>query len=190
MKNFIRSIFRVVLGGLVISGVPTLYYTFYYQPNIDLEIILNDTENQTTNAKVIVQNNGRAPATELKLNLKPQSDILSHNVEFVAEDIEKLKLVDPRWLRVEMPRLTHGTEIRIDTLLNSTKITTTYNVFAVYDQGSATKKYDPSIETETERILDAMTLAIFAGWTVAVIIVGIVFFWVCVHGWAKKDSLS
>lgn len=146
----LAQIGAIVGTGWVVFGLGILYNDVINQPTIHISIEPEQAENSTSKAIVTVANDGRKPATNIILTLKPNSDIISYEPTFYTEEV-KLDQPESKLLVAKMNRLVHGSKIEIVTSHNTTNDRLFYDVYATYDQGTTHEVRDPNrIVTETK----------------------------------------
>jgi hypothetical protein len=128
----------VLSSGLIITGLSTFFSDIYNKP--DLQISTLPIESGTT--WVNVTNDGRVPATNLTLFIRTPENILNRS-NFTTEKIAVSEL-DPKQLRVDIPRLVQGggSMVRMNLTTDTKQDTNNQSVIvhAVYDQGSETNE--------------------------------------------------
>lgn len=121
--------------------------------NPDIKINVKPIQqNDLTLAEITVKNTGFKPATNLRLTINPEYDIIEFKTVFYTEEIE---LYDngPRSLIGNMERLANGQKIIISLLIDSTDLSD-FGIHATHDHGSTTYYYDKKSEGQRDVLLE------------------------------------
>lgn len=133
-----------------------LYSEIIFNPDIKIKVVPIQMEN-FTRANLIIQNTGLTPATNLRLTINPEYEIISYKTIFYTDEIA-YEQKGTKSLIGKMERFANGQKIIIETLINSTDVTK-YAIFATHDTGSTTYYYNKV----QEQFNIVLLLAILAG---------------------------
>lgn len=132
----------IKISGFVLSFLAVflpLYADVLFKPNIKIEAVPESNGNNTL-VKLTMENIGSRPATNLRLTINPEYDIISYQPIFYTEEI-MFETTGSKNVIGKMERLANGQQVVITTLLNSTDLSK-YAVFATHDDGSSSYLYN------------------------------------------------
>lgn len=154
----VASILITFFGTIVIA-----YSDALVKPDIQVTVNYTPEKNNLTLAEVNIENTGLKPATNVRITINPQNDIVNYTLAFYTEDIN-LKSYGSKSLVGKMDRLANQQSVFIDTMLNTTKVEK-YAVFVTHDKGSTNYEYlkDNIKSPDVELILGVITSTIASG---------------------------
>ncbi len=139
----------------LISGIILENYQIIPSANFEIKVSSNELGNLTL-SNINIKNTGLISARNVTAILNPENDIIEFSPGL---QMERFELVShgPRSLFVEIPRLTNGAEISVNTILNVTNTERdSYHVFVVSDQGSQIHREGSYIDN----LLRSITMAV------------------------------
>lgn len=122
-----------------------MYADYVVNPEIEISVLAEQEEN-FTKADITIKNSGFSPATNLRVTINPEYDIIDYGILFSTEKIT-LSTTGPLNLIAEMERLANDQKIIITTTLDSTSLSN-FAVFATHDSGSTTYYYNKDTEKQ------------------------------------------
>ena len=173
-KSSIITLIPAILSNvtLIITALGTFFSDVYNKPNLQVSILPIE-QDEISRTSVDVFNDGRVPATNLKLFIRSPENILTYD-NFTTENITVSKL-GPKLLRVDVPRLVQGGGSMVNTVLttdtNSNASNQSMIVHAIFDQGSLTRVSMSEPAFVDKLILD---LTSFFGNPLVSILIGII----------------
>ena len=147
--------------GLIGVFVGPIIFGIVISPSIDVDMLLQPVAN-VTDAYIVIKNVGLEPATNLRITMNPQFDIIDYKTEFYTEKID-LDFNGKRSLIGSMERLANKQQVVLITTLNSTSENIKfYNIYVNHDKGST--NFRLNTEANVVRTVEGIALFItFSG---------------------------
>jgi len=136
----IQIISTIAASSVLLFGLSTFYSDFYNKPNIRIEMTPSILDEKIAMIKVI--NDGRQPATNLKIIVNSPENITTYRVLSTANStIVNLSNFNPKFLELYIPKFASGIGSLVRIFISVNTLTDTnyldyMNVYATYDQGS------------------------------------------------------
>jgi len=136
----IQIISTIAASSVLLFGLGTFYSDFYNKPNIRIEMTPSILDEKIAMIKVI--NDGRQPATNLKIIVNSPENITTYRVLSTASStIVNLSNFNPKFLELHIPKFASGIGSLVRIFISVNTLTDTnyldyMNVYATYDQGS------------------------------------------------------